>query len=143
MEIDYVSVEMMEIDQAVFTVREVPSWARPIMDFLVDGQVPADETEARRVTRRSKGYTIINKEIYKRSATGVLQRCVESAEGLEMLQEIHQGECGHHASSRALVAKVFRHGFYWPTALQEAKDLVRKCNGCQMYAHQIHQPASA
>jgi transcription antitermination factor NusG len=112
MEIDCVSVEMMEIDQAVFTVREVPSWARPVMDFLVDGQVPADETEARRVTRRSKGYTIINKEIYKRSATGVLQRCVESAEGLEMLREIHQGECGHHASSRALVAKVFRHGFY-------------------------------
>jgi hypothetical protein len=90
------------------------------MDFLVDGQVPADETEARRVTRRSKGYTIVNKEIYKRSATGVLQRCVESAEGLEMLREIHQGECGHHASSRALVAKVFRHGFYLLTALQEA-----------------------
>jgi hypothetical protein len=72
MEIDYVSVEMMEIDQAVFTVREVPSWARPIMDFLVDGQVPADENEAHRITRRSKGYTIINKEIYKRSVTGVL-----------------------------------------------------------------------
>jgi hypothetical protein len=105
MEIDYVSVKMIEIDQAVFIVREVPSWARPIMDFLVDGQVPADETEARRVTRRSKGYTIINKEIYKRSATGVLQRCVESAKGQEMLREIHQGECGHDASSRALVAK--------------------------------------
>jgi transcription antitermination factor NusG len=117
MEINYVSVEMMEIDQAVFTVREVPSWARPIMDFLVDGQVSANEDEARRIARRSKGYTIINKEIYKRSGTGVLQRCVESAEGLEMLREIHQGECGHHASSRALVAKVFRHGFYWPTAL--------------------------
>jgi transcription antitermination factor NusG len=65
MEIDYASVKMIEIDQAVFTVREVPSWARPIMDFLVDGQVPADENEAHRVTRRSKGYTIINKEIYK------------------------------------------------------------------------------
>jgi transcription antitermination factor NusG len=141
MEIDYVSVEMMEIDQAVSTIREVPSWARPIMDFLVGGQVPADENEARRVTRRSKGYTIINKEIYKRSATGLLQRCVEAAEGLEMLREIHQGECGHHASSRALVAKVFRHGFYWPMALQEAEELVRKCNGCQRYAHQIHQPA--
>jgi hypothetical protein len=46
MEIDYVSVKVMEIDQAVFTVREVPSWACPIMDFLVDGQVPVDETEA-------------------------------------------------------------------------------------------------
>jgi transcription antitermination factor NusG len=135
MEIDYVLVEMMEIDQAVFTVREVPSWARPIMDFLENGRVPADEADARRVIRRSKGYTIINKEIYKRSTTGVLQRCVESAEGLEMLREIHQGEYGHHVSSRALVAKVFRHGFYWPTALQEAEDLVRKCNGCQRYAH--------
>jgi hypothetical protein len=143
MEIDYVSVEMREIDQEVVTVRKVPSWARSIMEFLMDGQVPTDENEARRVMRRSKAYTIINKEIYKRSATGVLQRCVESAEGLEMLREIHQGECGHHASSRALVAKVFRHGFYWPTALQEAEDLVRKCNGCQRYAHQIHQPASA
>jgi transcription antitermination factor NusG len=81
MEIDYVSVEVMEIDQAVFTAREVPSWARPIMDFMVNGQVPVDEAEARRVMRRSKAYTIINKEIYKRSATGVLQRCVESAEG--------------------------------------------------------------
>jgi hypothetical protein len=100
------------------------------MDFLVDGQVPVDETEARWVTRRSKRYTIINKEIYKRSATGVLQRCVEPAEGLKMLQEIHQGECGHHASSRALVAKVFWHGFYWPTALQEVEDLVQKCNEC-------------
>jgi hypothetical protein len=70
MEIDYVSVEVMDIDQPVFTAREVPSWARPIMDFLVDGQLPADETEARRVMRRSKAYTIINKEIYKRSDMG-------------------------------------------------------------------------
>jgi transcription antitermination factor NusG len=120
MEIDYVSVEVMEIDQAVFTVREVPSWVHPIMDFIVNVQVPADETEAHHIQRRSKAYTIINKEMYKRSATGVLQRCVESDEGQEMLQEIHQGECGHHASSRALVSKAFRHGFYWPTALQEA-----------------------
>jgi hypothetical protein len=84
-EIDYLSVEVMEIDQAVFTAREVPSWARPIMNFMVNGQLLADEAEARRVMRRSKAYTIINKGIYKRSSTGVLQRCVESAEGQEML----------------------------------------------------------
>jgi hypothetical protein len=85
MEIDYVSVEVMEIDQAIFTAREVPSWARPFMKFLVDGQLLADEVEARQVMRRSKAYTIINKEIYKRSATDVMQRCVESTEGQEML----------------------------------------------------------
>jgi hypothetical protein len=94
MEIDYVLVEVMEIDQPVFTAREVPSWAQPIMDFLVDGKLLADEAEACRIMRRSKAYTIINKEIYKRSATGILQRCVESAKGQEMLREIHQGSVG-------------------------------------------------
>ena len=60
-----------------------------------------------------------------------------------MLLEIHQGECGHHTSSRALVAKVFQHGFYWLTALQQAEDIVRKCGGCQRFAHRIHMPATA
>jgi hypothetical protein len=40
------------------------------------------------------------------------------------------------------MSKAFQHGFYWPTALQEAEDLVQKCNRCPRYAHQIHQPAS-
>jgi hypothetical protein len=71
MEIDYVSVELMEIDQAMFTIREVPSWLRPIMNFMVNGQVPADEAEARRIQRRSKAYTIINNKMYKRSATSM------------------------------------------------------------------------
>jgi hypothetical protein len=42
MEIDDVSANMMMIDEAVFTIREVPSWVRLIMDFLVNGQLPED-----------------------------------------------------------------------------------------------------
>jgi hypothetical protein len=124
------SVDCMEIDMPVFVVREAPSWVKPIKEFLVNGGLPADETESRRIQRRSKAYTIINSEMYKRCVIGVLQRCVQLEEGKEMLREIHQGECGHHTSSRALVAKVFRHGFYWPTALEDAEDMVRKCNVC-------------
>jgi hypothetical protein len=120
----------MEIDTPVFAVREAPSWVKPIMESLVNRGLPAEETKSRRIQRRAKAYTIINGEVYKRSVRGVLQRFVEPEEGKEMLQEIHQGECGHHASSRALVAKVFQHGFYWPTALEDAEDLVLKCNGC-------------
>ncbi|KAK1605881.1 hypothetical protein QYE76_029554 [Lolium multiflorum] len=133
-------VDSMDIDMPVFVVREAPSWVKPIKEFLINGTLPVDENESRRIQRRSKAYTIINGEVYKRSVTGVLQRCVEPEEGKEMLEEIHRGECGHHASSRALVAKVFRHGFYWPMALENAEDMVRKCNGCQRllkYEHGI------
>ena len=45
-------------------------------------------------------------------------------------------------SSRALVAKAFRAGFYWPTAMQEAEDMVRRCLGCQKFANKPHTPTS-
>jgi hypothetical protein len=112
------------------------------MSYLVSGELPGEEVLARRIQRRAKLYTIINGEMYKRTLTGVLQRCVEPKEGREILHDIHQGECGHHTSSRALVAKAFQHGFYWPSALEEAKDMVQKCNGYQRYSKNIHTPAS-
>jgi transposase InsO family protein len=125
------------------TVVEAPSWARPILNYLVSGELPADEVSARQVQRRAGAYTIINRELVKRSATGVFQRCVEPEKGIAILKDVHQGECGHHAASRALVAKAFRHGFFWPTALTDAKQLVQKCKGCQVFGAKQHQPASA
>jgi hypothetical protein len=88
-------------------------------------------------------YTIINNELYKRSVSGIFQKCVELEEGQELLKEIHQGECGHHVSSRALVAKAFRHGFYWPMALRDADQLVKHFNGSQRFSKHWHTPAAA
>ena len=120
-----------------------PSWAQSILNFLINQDLPADETEARQVQRRAGAYTIVNRELVKRSVTGVLQRCVEQEKGIAILRDIHQGECGHHAASRSLVAKAFRHGFFWPTALDDAKELVKHCKGCQVFSSKQHMPASA
>ena len=68
---------------------------------------------------------------------------MESDQGQAILRDIHQGECGHHAASRSLEAKAFCHGFFWPTALEEAKELVQKCQGCQRFRSKPHLPASA
>ena len=62
--------------------------------------------------------------------------------GQAILRDIREGECGHHAASRELIAKAFRHGFFWPTALEEAKE-VQNCKGCQMFRSKPLQPASA
>ena len=99
---------------ATITAEEVtaPSWAQPILKFLVSRELPTDEIAARLVQRRAAAYTIINRELVKRSITGVFQRCVEPEKGVAILKDIHQGECGHHAASRSLVAKAFRHGFF-------------------------------
>jgi hypothetical protein len=59
------------------------------------------------------------------------------------LNEINSGTCGHHASSRTIVAKAYRAGFYWPRANEAAKEIAVKCEGCQFYANMSHEPASA
>jgi hypothetical protein len=62
--------------------------------------------------RQSAHFTLIGKTLYRRGATGVLMKCILSATGKHMLEEIHTGQCGVHAASRTLVGKAFRFGFY-------------------------------
>ncbi|XP_073360566.1 uncharacterized protein [Aegilops tauschii subsp. strangulata] len=56
---------------AVFAVVTTPSWALSISEFLENGVLPMDETEARQVQRRASAYNIINNELVKRSSTSV------------------------------------------------------------------------
>jgi hypothetical protein len=87
-------------------------WTKPYLAYLARGKLPEDPIHRRQVMRRSKAFTIINGELYKHSTTGVLQRCIAQEDGIALLREIHEGTCGHHASSRTLIAKAFRSGFY-------------------------------
>jgi hypothetical protein len=81
------------------------------------------------------------KELYHRSPSGILQRCISIAEGQELLREIHSGACGHHAAPRSLVGNAFRQGFYWPTAVADATRIVRTCEGYQFYTRQTRLSA--
>jgi hypothetical protein len=93
------------------------SWTVPYMAYLLRQELPEDEVKVKQLARRAKAYMIINGELYKRSISGVFQRCVAPKEGQAILRDIHEGMCGHHAGSRALVSKAFRVGFYWLTAM--------------------------
>jgi hypothetical protein len=57
-------------------------------------------------------------------------KCVPRQEGKDILEEIHKGAYGNHASSHTLVSKAFRRAFYRPTALGDAEELVRRSQGC-------------
>jgi hypothetical protein len=90
--------------------------------------------EARRIAHRAKAFVLIDGELYKHGAVGKLMRCILRYQARELLKEIHAGTCGHHAGPRTLIGKAFRQGFYWPTAVADSKDIVRRCEGCQFYA---------
>jgi ribonuclease HI len=117
-------------------------WRQPFIDYIREQKVPSSKNLAEQLIRRAKSYVLVQDKLYRRSATsGVLMKCVPREEGKDILEEIHKGVCGNHASSRTLVSKAFRRAFYWPTALGDAKELVRRCQGCQYFAKQQHVPA--
>jgi hypothetical protein len=89
-----------------------PPWAEPYLEYLTNKKLPEDEVQRRQIKPRAKAYTIIDGQLYKRSTSGVFMKCIPQVDGIEILREIHEGECGHHAAARSLVAKAFCHGFY-------------------------------
>ena len=58
-----------------------------------------------------------------------------------MLREVHEGICGNHIGARALAGKVLRQGYYWPTMLKDATNLVKRCRICQEHAKVSRLPA--
>jgi hypothetical protein len=68
-------------------------------------------------------------------------KCVTKEDGYDILPEIHEGVYGNHVASRTLVGKAYRASFWWPTAVSDAEDLVRRCQNCQFFGKQTHAPA--
>jgi ribonuclease HI len=117
-------------------------WRQPFIDYICEQKIPSDKNLAEQLICRAKSYVLVGDNLYRRRATsGVLRKCVPREEGKDILEEIHKGVCGNHASSCTLVSKAFRRAFYWPTNLGDAEELVRRCQGCQYFAKQQHVPA--
>jgi hypothetical protein len=81
----------------------------------------------RRIARMAKSFTLVDGELYKHAASGVLHRCIPIPRGREPLRGIHAGVCGHHTVPRTLVDNAFHQGFYWPTAIADPSEIVRTC----------------
>jgi hypothetical protein len=83
------------------------------MAYIVEKRIPEDKVEREKIVRRCANYVVIGIELYRRSASNsVLMKCILWSECLELLQEIHGGECSNHAASANLVGKAYRSGFY-------------------------------
>jgi hypothetical protein len=129
--------EAMDVEPAPSKV----DWRDKYIVWMDRGELPSDRSEARRIARMAKSFTLFDGELYKRVASGILQRCVPIPQERELLRDIHAGVCGHHAAPRTLVGNAFRQGFYWLTAVADASEIVRTCEGCQFYARKSNLPA--
>nr|AAP20843.1 retrotransposon protein, putative, Ty3-gypsy sub-class [Oryza sativa Japonica Group]ABF96690.1 retrotransposon protein, putative, Ty3-gypsy subclass [Oryza sativa Japonica Group] len=89
-----------EAERAVADIETTDDWCTPLIKFI----------EAEKITRKAPN--------------GLLLKCVSSDDGIHLLLDIHEGICGSHAAGRTLVGKAFQQGFFWPTALKDACDML-------------------
>jgi hypothetical protein len=54
----------------------VGDWQDKYIAWMDQGELPSDRSEARRIARMAKSFTLVDGELYKRVASGILQRCV-------------------------------------------------------------------
>ncbi|GKD23260.1 reverse transcriptase domain-containing protein, partial [Tanacetum coccineum] len=112
-----------------------PTWMTPIMEYLKDGTLPDNRKEASKLRIKARQYELLEGVLYRRSFLKPWLRCVGPLQADYVIREIHEGSCSMHAGPRSVVAKAMRLGYYWPTMHRDARDMIRKCNDCQ-----IHRP---
>jgi ribonuclease HI len=52
------------------------AWMQPYLAYMLNKTPLEDVEEARRIVRRSKAFAVVQGKLYKKSISGVLQRCV-------------------------------------------------------------------
>lgn len=67
-------------------------------------------------------------------------KCLGPDEARQVLRELHEGLCGSHQAAPTLNHKVLISGYYWPTIIRVATELIKTCRKCQEHANHILVP---
>jgi hypothetical protein len=56
-------------------------WRDKYIAWMDRGELPSDRSEARRIARMAKSFALVDSELYKRAASGILQQSVPIPRG--------------------------------------------------------------
>ena len=142
MPVEHLSEPSVDLNsEEVSPVMSESSLMDPIWDYLIEELLPNDLKEASKLRSKSVRFIIHRGALYKRDFFTPILKCIAGGEADYVLREVHEGMCGNHIGARALAGKVLRKGYYLPTMLKDATELVRKCKICQEHAKISHLPS--
>ena len=131
-----------EIDVCqVHQVNLALSWMDPILQYLESDILPEEKVEVEKIRKKAPWFWLSkDKKLYKRSFSRPYLLCVHPEMSESLLEELHEGICGSHTGGRSLSHRAITQEYWWPNMQKEAQEYVRKCDQCQRFAPNIHQP---
>ncbi|XP_075633842.1 uncharacterized protein LOC142606364 [Castanea sativa] len=125
----------------VHSIHVGPSWMDPIVTFLQHRELPEDKMVAEKVRRSAPRYWLSEEQkLYRRSYSGPYLLCVHPEAVEPLLEELHEGICGSHTGGRSLAHRAMTQGYWWPNMQRASQEYAKKCDQCQRFAPNIHQP---
>ena len=78
--------------------------------------------------------------MYKRSFSGPYLLCIHPKIVELFLEELHERIHGSHTEGKSLSYRTLTQGYWWSNVQREVQEYVKKCDQCQRFAPNIHQP---
>jgi hypothetical protein len=89
-------IDLMVIDEPA--QQPAYDWMIPIRTFL-DNQPPLDDNaEVKHIACKARMHHLIDGVLYRQGANNMMMRCISREEGIQLLQDIHNGICRSHLS---------------------------------------------
>ena len=118
-----------------------PSWMDSISLFLEKDVLPEGKSETDKVRRKAPRFWLSeDRKLYKRSFSRPYLLCMHPEASESLLEELHEGVYGSHTGGRSLSHRALTQRYWWPNMQKEAQEYVKKCDQCQRFAPNIHQP---
>ena len=112
-----------------------------IIQLLKEDTLPEERLEADKVRQKATRFWLSEyQKLYKRLFSGPYLLCVPPETIESLLEELHEGICRSHTGGRSLAHRAITQGYWWPNMQREAQEYVEKCDQCQRFAPNIHQP---
>jgi hypothetical protein len=106
-------------------------WRKSIADYLQDPNQKVDK-DIRRIAFK---FTLINAELYRRTAKDLLLKCSDHDQAKIAMGEVHEGICGTHQLAPKMKWLLRRAGFYWPTMIVDCFWYYKGCEECQNFGN--------
>ena len=82
----------MDIEVNSLELEDDADWGTPLYNYLT---YPSSQSN-RKIKSQTPNYVLINENLLRKTADGLLLRCIELEESIRVMAEVHKGTCGAH-----------------------------------------------
>ncbi|XP_075669965.1 uncharacterized protein LOC142639707 [Castanea sativa] len=117
-------------------------WYHDIEAYIKNSEYPfgATDSEKKFIRCMACQFFFSREVLYKRNHDSIFLRWIDAFEANHLMEEMHEGLLGAHASGPLLACKIMRAGYYCLSMKSDCIKHVRTCHRCQVYQDRKNAP---